>query len=574
MAQAAGQRAAQEQQAAAAKQPPSLLQQWTAPVEHVGLNMIDSAVSTADAMYNTQPIRKARDVAAGAITGAVNIADAGHSLVRATEQNFADLANQESIPGHRGPANVMNAPSPIWDHAKNAVLGFRDAVAVQDPTLADNLIQGVSQLAIPFTGYSRMIGGLGMVAKGFAAGALTDATALGPHDPRLADLVALGRHTEGKLGDALRTLAPDGSAVNAYINFLTDRSGETEAEGRFKNVLDGFGANLIATPLIHGAAVVLKQGTAGLRAALEGGASKVSDLMSLGPVDPGTEAPLDPDSKIVSKTTADQIPDAGLTLEGETPKPSAQVAALPSDGTALHTPNTAADHSGALADVRQQLAEVQATGQDQPISKVISQIANNVDWKASPDNLHFKKLFTQLKSLNLPTELTTPTEGYHAERKNVYGTYHGDSDTIAIHSAAQQGDDQVLMHTIAHEAVHAATMKALSEPENALVARGVKSLMQDAAQTKSVQALSAQDRYAFQDGKPAEFVAEALANPRLNAALKSEGLLPEVEGYVMRLMRPAAGAAVVGGITAEDWKDPKFRKFFTDILTPREPPRA
>jgi hypothetical protein len=263
------------------------------------LSGIDSAVATADSMYDSQPMRKARDVAAGAITGAVNIADAGHSLAQSTVQNVkdsfapedpraqADREIEDSIGRESDAAGARErdmqgaaAPSsPIWDHVKNTVLDFRDAVAVQDPTLADKLTQNVAQLAIPFMGYSRLLAGLHGFALATAAGAATDATALGPHDGRLADLMALGRHTEGKFGDVLRAIAPDGSAVNAYINYLTDRSDESEAEGRFKNVLDGFGANMIATPLLHTVGSVLKQGVAFTRYLAENGVrNTISDL--------------------------------------------------------------------------------------------------------------------------------------------------------------------------------------------------------------------------------------------------------------------------------------------------------
>jgi hypothetical protein len=216
---------------------------------------------------------------AGAVTGATNIADAAKSAV---------VSSGEGLAAADGPAHAQEAftppSSPMWDHARQHILDFRDAVAVKDPTLADHLVQGVAQLMLPYAGYSRAVAGLHGIAKLAVAGGLTDATALGPHDGRLADLIALGRHTEGKLGEALRTLAPDGSAVNAYINFLADRTNETEAEGRFKNVLDGFGANLIATPLMHAAGVVLKQGTVGLRYAAQAGIRKFSDLMPPKPV--------------------------------------------------------------------------------------------------------------------------------------------------------------------------------------------------------------------------------------------------------------------------------------------------
>lgn len=257
---------------------PSFLQKWvTGPMGRVTTSMVDSAVSAADSYSNSDAGHKARDVVAGAITGATNIAD---TAVKAATTNFSmDDAGkvQES------------QSSPIWDHAKGAILDFRDAVAVQDPTLADNLTQTAGQLAIPFAGYSRALAGVHGFANAVAANALTDATALDPHATRMADLIALGRHVEGKFGQALQALAPDGSAQNAYINYLTSGHAaatpeeraqtESDAEGRFKNVLDGFGANLIATPLLHSVGMLLKQGTAGLRYAIENGVGSAGALV-------------------------------------------------------------------------------------------------------------------------------------------------------------------------------------------------------------------------------------------------------------------------------------------------------
>lgn len=291
MKQAADAAAAQKTQDALQggdKPQPSFLQKWvTGPIGRVTTNTIDSAVSAADAIYDTEGMHKARDATAGAITGAVNTADAAVSAGKFMETGGVG----------------MPPSSPIWDHAKASILDFRDAVAVQDPTMADGLVQGVAQLAVPFAGYSRALAGLHGIANMAVAGGVTDATALAPHDMRMADLLALGRHTEGKLGDALRTLAPDGSALNAYVNFLTDRGNETEAEGRFKNVLDGFGVNMIATPLIHAAGVVLKQGYAGLRYAVENGVGSAGDL-----------APPSAAAQRGGPAAAQATPDRGLRL--------------------------------------------------------------------------------------------------------------------------------------------------------------------------------------------------------------------------------------------------------------------
>lgn len=245
-----------------------LFQQFGNVAGRVTTNVLDSVVSAADSMFDNEPMKKARDVVAGGLTAAANTGDAAMSAMEnGPGKPFVQMAGGSGT------------PNAIWGHAKGALMDFRDAVAVQDPTLADNLVQGVGQLALPFAGYSRALGGVHTLAETLGAGMVTDATALAPHDARLADLFSLGKQTEGKFGDVLRTLSPDGSALNAYANYLGDRGDESEAEGRFKNVLDGFGGNLIATPLLHAVGMVLKQGTAGLRYAMENGVGSAGDLM-------------------------------------------------------------------------------------------------------------------------------------------------------------------------------------------------------------------------------------------------------------------------------------------------------
>lgn len=291
----------QQQDAEAAKQNPSAAQALPTSVFHwmdsnrfgrMTLSGIDTAVGTAENIWNSssQVVRKGRDVASGGITGAANIEDAVQSAAR-TATNAA--ANSSSpmlqVAGTLGQEFMQHIENPIWSHAKESVLDFRDAVAVKDPTMSDDLTQAAAQLAIPYLGYSRILGGMMDVAKGaaarfgtdMAAGAATDATALQPHAMRTADLIALGRHTEGKLGEALRRIAPDGSALNAYINYLADNKNETEAQGRFKNVLDGLTANLIFTPLLHAAGITIKQGAAGMRYLVDNG---VGSAGALGPV--------------------------------------------------------------------------------------------------------------------------------------------------------------------------------------------------------------------------------------------------------------------------------------------------
>lgn len=164
--------------------------------------------------------------------------------------------------------------SGIYDNAKQGVMNFRDYLTQGDGT-SDEVTQAISQYAIPFLGYSKLIGGLhsatmlGSMAKAGVAEAATAATVLKPHDPRAADILQLGKHVEGKFGDAMNTIAPDGSLLNHYINYMTDRSNESDAEGRFKNVVDNLALSAAAAGLIKTTAMTLKGGFATAKYALE-----------------------------------------------------------------------------------------------------------------------------------------------------------------------------------------------------------------------------------------------------------------------------------------------------------------
>lgn len=156
-----------------------------------------------------------------------------------------------------------------YDVVRGHVQNFRDEMAQTQRDqggggMSDTITQGAAQFTIPFLGFTKLIGGLkglsalGTVARTATAESATVGTAFDPHGGRMADLFALGRHTEGKLGALLQTLAPDGSAVNAYINYLTDRNNETDGEGRLKNIVDNLGVSGAVAGLIHVGASTLK----------------------------------------------------------------------------------------------------------------------------------------------------------------------------------------------------------------------------------------------------------------------------------------------------------------------------
>lgn len=120
-------------------------------VGHTTLSMLDSAVTEAE-KWGEAGVRLGRDAISGGATGAANIGDA---------LNPANAINEgmEAL-GGKGNTPPIKFDMPLWDHARKAIMDFRDAAAVKDPNLVDDLTQSVAQLATPFMGYSRMLSGI------------------------------------------------------------------------------------------------------------------------------------------------------------------------------------------------------------------------------------------------------------------------------------------------------------------------------------------------------------------------------------------------------------------------------
>jgi hypothetical protein len=218
-----------------------------------------------------------QDVVAGAAQGVTNVADSAYKFGREAAVNFTDNPVDRVITG--APAPVASSESPIWTHAKSSVQDFIDAVKVKDPGIADNLVQYTAQVVPSYLLAGRLLGGLHGIAHVVATGAAADATALDPHAPRFADVLGQLKQTDTKIGAALKAAGPYG--LNAYINYLGSNANETEAQGRFKNALDGILPNFIGTHLLHAAGITVKQGYAGLRYAIDNGVGSSSELASL-----------------------------------------------------------------------------------------------------------------------------------------------------------------------------------------------------------------------------------------------------------------------------------------------------
>lgn len=191
-----------------------------------------------------------KNIGVGVIDAAVNTAD----MVGKLDNLFTPLA----------------ADDDYYLAARQHVLNFRDEMAANSNT-SDKITQALAQYMIPWLGFMKVAGIAGRVtgiagkaplaakaAEIVMADALTSFSVYKPHDTRFADVLALAKHTEGKLGAAMNMIAPDGSLLNTYIDYMTDRSTEGEWEGRVKNVMDNFVLSVAGAGLIAAGGVTLK----------------------------------------------------------------------------------------------------------------------------------------------------------------------------------------------------------------------------------------------------------------------------------------------------------------------------
>lgn len=196
-----------------------------------------------------------RNLSVGAFKAALNTLETG-----------ADLAELD-VPGTDVPAIPPLAPARyISDVAPDFFESANQLVNEwnEGNKLSDDIVQGVTQFAVPFGAYMRVLGGfkagqtVANVAKAAGAETVAAGSAFAPQEGRLADLLKLGRESEGRFGELLRSISPDGSLVNSYINMMTDRENEGEWEGRFKNAIDSLAGSAAVAGLLKGAATGFK----------------------------------------------------------------------------------------------------------------------------------------------------------------------------------------------------------------------------------------------------------------------------------------------------------------------------
>lgn len=216
-----------------------------------------------------------KNITGGAFKAAINTIDLASELpTPAALGASVGGAVKKAVTEGEAPTVESLKPKPLSETMPElwkSLNEFHDAHLGADNAV-DEITQGVAQFAIPFTGWAKAAG----VAKGASflsnvgrvagAEAITVGSAFDPHEGRFADLIEMGRQSESKLGDVLRRMTPDGSAANAYIQWMTDRENEGRWEGRFKNIVDNAAVSAVTGGLLMTAVKSFKRIRAGFEA--------------------------------------------------------------------------------------------------------------------------------------------------------------------------------------------------------------------------------------------------------------------------------------------------------------------
>lgn len=187
-----------------------------------------------------------------------NTAETALDVGKAVAEGQGDLA---TVQGGGTPPRQHAPPVDLKDIAPEFIAEadrFRAMVTAQDTPL-DTFEQKTFQFMLPFMATMKLMGAgtaAADIGKGIAADAMVSGTVWEPHEARFADL--------------LQELDPTGVLNNAAIDYLASNPEDSDAEARFKNILDGqLAAGIIAIP-VAGLQGLVRASAATLRSARNG----------------------------------------------------------------------------------------------------------------------------------------------------------------------------------------------------------------------------------------------------------------------------------------------------------------
>ena len=188
------------------------------------------------------------------------------------DSDFLDTIGDIALAPFRGLEGTLNGVYNLADMAMFDVLPDLDTRFLgRSKTTAGSLVEGISQFAfgfVPIFGAAGKIGALakaGTVARGVAAGAVTDFVAFKGQEDRLSNLIQQFPELQ-----------------NPVTEFLAHDANESEVEGRLKNVLEG----LILEGAIGGTVTLFMKSLRALKAGKKvrdvdgGGADEVNKATS------------------------------------------------------------------------------------------------------------------------------------------------------------------------------------------------------------------------------------------------------------------------------------------------------
>jgi hypothetical protein len=280
-------------------------------------------------------------------------AEVGHNTVQAGEGIYSGLVHGAAELTNAGLwLASYNTPQMLWEHfastsddpytrdlasrnaarlasAQNTVRGFADAITPTMDTTAGKLTNAIGQYVIPFIvsdGATSLEEGAPLAAqvaqKVFAGGA-AQSLGFNPHDPRLSNL-----------------LSEFPVLKNPVTDYLASKPGDTEADGRLKNFLEGGALTGATEAIVGGFSAVLKgmRATKALNdgaAAIEATPSTLIDHPNPQAEQPGADVLADINKDLQARVDAREAAEARSSTTGTpTAKPSAATPGEPAAATA------------------------------------------------------------------------------------------------------------------------------------------------------------------------------------------------------------------------------------------------
>ena len=116
----------------------------------------------------------------------------------------------------------------------------------ENQTVGGKIGRSLTQFVVPFIGTAKLLKGAGMAntaVRGLTAGAITDAAAFDPHEKRLSNMIMEMSDNDPAFG-------------KAAFEYLAANPADSNAEGRFKNALEGAGLGIALEGVFKGLRMV------------------------------------------------------------------------------------------------------------------------------------------------------------------------------------------------------------------------------------------------------------------------------------------------------------------------------